>query len=351
MIGQWPKIFLITLALTSPELAAFQTENAADFQLVCTAVALDGAEPSKLTTAASDEAAIKHAWALNMSVSDSAWQEIFAGGKTTNNWKTKKQKTTAEPFKSHWETSYDKWIEDKEAVHSGTDQNKWLTLNPRPESASALKAAAEKINSMLNQLRQQQAELEKQRTAATETHPSAAKAELLQALYGTGVTEAKFTDDKTIKHKTTYASGCAANAGLSIYGDIMCICGTQGSGNSDQCDSSNIAFKSDSSNDQSVINTIKTKCKSFQLKTYTAANLKDIKQRILARIRYVKTGADALVTYLGKTNAGTCAGSDGQSCAQYTFDAAEHGASTGGLKIPCLKHLAAAATALQQAED
>nr|ARB50556.1 variant surface glycoprotein [Trypanosoma brucei] len=351
MIGQWPKIFLITLAFTSPALATFQADNAADLQLLCTAVALDGAEPSKLTTAAADDAAIKHARALNMSVADKAWQEIFAGGKSKNNWAAKTKKETAEPFKSHWETSYDQWVEDKETVDSGSGESKWLTLNPRPASAAAIQAAAEQINATLNQLLEEPTELEKQRAAATVTHPNKAKAELLQALYDSSVTEAKFATGKTIQDGATYSNGCAANAGLSIYGDIMCICGRQGAGNSDQCDTSNIAFKWNSANDQSVIDSIKTKCKSFQMKTYTAANLEDIKQRILARIKYDKTAGNALVACLGKTSSGLCNGNSGQSCAQYTFDAAEHAASTGGLKIPWLRHLAAAASALRQAED
>nr|APD73084.1 variant surface glycoprotein 1125.247 [Trypanosoma brucei] len=350
MIGQWPKIFLIALALTSPALTTFQPDNAADLQLLCTAIALDGAQPTKLTTADSAETTIKHARALNMSAADETWQEIFEGGKSKNSWEAKKQKVTGEPFKSHWEADYDKWVEDKETVDGSSGQNKWKALNPRPASPSALQAAAEKINSTLKQLLEQQKELDKATTEAQETYPNEAKAELIQALYGTGVTEPKFTDAKTIKDKTTYANGCGSHAGLSIYGDIMCICGTQEAASSDQCGHTNIAIKWTGGNDQSVISDIKAKCKTLKPAEYTAGDLENIIQRILCRIRSAKGRGNDAIHYLGKVSAGTCTGDDGQACAIYAADAEKHDARTGGLNIPWLNHLSKAAKALRKAE-
>ncbi|AAZ11134.1 variant surface glycoprotein (VSG), putative [Trypanosoma brucei brucei TREU927] len=350
MIGQWSKIFLIALALTSPALASFQADNAADLQLLCTAIALDGAEPTKLTTADSAETTIKHARALNMSAADETWQEIFVGGKSKNSWEAKKQKVTGEPFKSHWEADYDKWVEDKETVDSGTGQSKWLTLNPRPASAPALQAAAEKINSTLRQLLKQQAALETATTEATETYPNEAKDELIQALYGTGVTQPKFTDGKTIKHAATYANGCAKNAGLSIYGDVMCICGTQSADTSDQCADPVIAIKWSGGNDQSVISQLKAKCKTLKPAEYTAGDLEALVQRIVGRVRSAKGAGNDVIHYLGKVNLGTCTGANSQACAIYASDSGKHSAITGGLNIPWLNHLAKAAKALRKAE-
>nr|APD73028.1 variant surface glycoprotein 1125.182 [Trypanosoma brucei] len=343
-------VLLLFVASQQKTIAAVQTENGADFQLLCAVVALASAEPEPAGVSDLSDDKIQHVRALIMTTADDKWQEVFKGGSAANKWQTRQKKSGPEPFESHWAATYDAWVKDKEKVDSGSGATSWLAQNPRPMTTEGQKAAAEKINATLNRKLSLQSTLRSKITEAKETKPNEAKAAVLQAVYGTGVNAAKFDNDKSIANTGTWDSGCGKHCGKSVIGDIMCICGTSGQ-SADQCNSAGITFKWNSNNDDTVAAAIKTKCGKATAAKYTAAALHRLIATATARIKYDKTGVGALLPYLGKTGgSGTCSGGDGQSCVIYKFDTSKGGATTNGFDIPWLNQLVLAANALYQAE-
>nr|AGH60458.1 variant surface glycoprotein 1532 [Trypanosoma brucei] len=343
-------VFLLFVAAPETTIAAVQKENGADFQFLCAVVSLADADPEPAEVPDLSDDKIQHIRALNMSTADDKWQEVFKGGSAANKWEIKQQKAGPEPFQTHWAATYDNWVKDKEKVDSGSGVTSWLAQNPRPITAEGQRAASEKINATLNRILSLQTALRSKITEAKETKPNEAKAEVVQAVYGTGVTGAKFDGAKSIANTGTWGSGCGEHGGKSVIGDIMCICGTSGE-TADQCNSVGISFKWNGNNDDTVATAIKAKCPKAQAAKYTAATLHRLIATVTARIRYDKTGAGALVPYLGKAdNIGGCNGSDGQSCVIYKFDTSKSGATTAGFDISWLNHLVLAADALEQTE-
>nr|AGH60973.1 variant surface glycoprotein 401 [Trypanosoma brucei] len=343
-------VFLLFIAAPETTIAAVQKENGGDFQLLCAVVALASAEPDAAGVPDISDDKLQHVRALNMSTADEKWQEVFKGGSAANKWETRQKKSGPEPFQSHWATTYDGWVKDKEKVDSGSGTTSWLAQNPTPITAEGKRAASEKINATLNRILSLQTTLKSKITEAKETKPNEAKTAVLQAVYGTGVSDNKFDQTKSIASASTWSSGCANNGGKSAIGDIMCICGTSGD-SADQCNAPGISFKWDGSNDDTVATEIKNKCGKAPTAKYTAAALHRLIATAIARLRYDKTASNALVPYLGKTGgSGTCSGGDGQSCVIYKFDTSKGGARTAGFDIPWLNHLVLAADALDQAE-
>nr|AGH60959.1 variant surface glycoprotein 383 [Trypanosoma brucei] len=352
MLLRFLTVFLLFIAAPETTIAAVQKENGGDFQLLCAVVALANAEPEMPGVPDLSDDKIQHVRALNMSTADEKWQEVFKGGSAANKWETRQKKSGPEPFQSHWATTYDDWVKDKERVDSGSGDDSWLAQNPRPITAEGQRAAAEKINATLSRILSLHTTLRSKITEAKETKPNEAKAQLRQAVYGTGVADSKFDATKSIASASTWTSGCASNGGKSVIGDIMCICGTANS-DADQCNSVGISFKWNGNNDDIVATAIQTKCPKPRSGKYTAATLHRLISTVTARIRYEKTGTNALVPYLGKTASGTpgtCDGRDGQSCVIYKFDTSKSGATTAGFDISWLNHLVLAADALEQAE-
>nr|APD73787.1 variant surface glycoprotein 1125.1611 [Trypanosoma brucei] len=235
-------VFLFFIAAPEKTIATVQKENGGDFQFLCTTVALADAEPEPAEVPDLSDDKLQHVRALNMSTADEKWQEVFRGGSAANKWETRQKKSGPEPFQSHWASIYDDWVKDKEKVDSGSGVTSWLAQNPRPITAEGQRAAAEKINATLSRILSLTTDLQGNVTEAKETNPNKAKAQIKQALYGTGVNASKFDPTKTIADAATWGSGCGSKGGKSVIGDIMCICGTSGE-TADQCNSVGISFK------------------------------------------------------------------------------------------------------------
>nr|APD74222.1 variant surface glycoprotein 1125.2792 [Trypanosoma brucei] len=167
----------------------------------------------------------------------------------------------------------------------------------------------------------------------TETRSEINKA-LREALYGAGVATKKAEDTKTVKSKSDYASSCVTSSpSLTIYGDMLCICGVD------------INWGADATQ---VLQQVQGKCPKRAAPKLTANNVDTAIATFGGRVRH---GTDAGNThhFLGKQSAGSCTGVTGQLCVVYdTFYATN--SKEGHLAIPWVAQLTTAAAKLREHE-
>nr|AGQ50184.1 variant surface glycoprotein [Trypanosoma brucei] len=341
-------IFLAQLATLKTH-GAFQAECAADFQLLCMFAALEDTTPKAAEIEEVPDAEIQDIRTMNMSAAAADWQKLFAANGKDLKWADVSKGATAEPYQTHWSSTFDGWVADRKRLDETKGGQKWLDLNPPPKTQKGREAAAEKLNKTLDSILKLKASYDRARTEVMTTFPAQAKSKVLQALYGEGATEAKLTTDKTIAHASTYASACGANGGLSVYGDIMCICGDTSSANSAVCTNTNINLKWNSAVDDSSIAAAKAKCTTKAKTEYTAATLTALIATLSSRLRH-EAKSNELQTYLGKTNGQTCAGTGNAACVIYSKYFDDGAPEAGTQAIPWVSRIAAAAALLEQAE-
>nr|APD74029.1 variant surface glycoprotein 1125.2540 [Trypanosoma brucei] len=311
--------------------------------------ALEDTTPKAAEIEEVPDAEIQDIRTMNMSAAAADWQKLFAANGKDLKWADVSKGATAEPYQTHWASTFDGWVADRKRLDETKGGQKWLDLNPPPKTQKGREAATEKLNKTLDSILKLKASYDRARTEVMTTFPAQAKSKVLQALYGEGATEAKLTTDKTIAHASTYASACGANGGLSVYGDIMCICGDTSSANSAVCTNTNINLKWDSAVDDTSIAAAKAKCTIKTKTPYTAKTLLNLIATLSSRLRH-EAKANALQTYLGKTSAQRCDGGGNAACVIYTkyFNAAKD--TAGAETIPWISRIAAAAKLLEQAE-
>nr|ARB50747.1 variant surface glycoprotein [Trypanosoma brucei] len=312
--------FTAALLLTAQALrveAAFQADAAADLQLLCSFIALESAEPHKVTLPGELEQEIQEVRTMNMSTAGPEWQAIFEPKDGQNTWEKAKGDTKSEPYRSHWGNTYDKWVADRAQVQVMKGYKKWIEKNPSPSTESGRQAAHELINASLTKIQELKLEYDNEKRAA-ESSTLLAKKKILEMLYGQDTPSPTPVDTKTLKGTRDYAAGCASNGGASVYGDALCICGESASDTPTECDASNLDIKWSRGITATQLSVIKNKCTTKAGATYTAQSLLTVRATLAARLTHTATAASALVTYLGKSTAGTCGGANGETCAIYT---------------------------------
>nr|APD74979.1 variant surface glycoprotein 1125.4767 [Trypanosoma brucei] len=324
--------FTAAILLTAQALrveAAFQADAAADLQLLCSFIALEAAEPHKVTLPGELDQEIQEVRTMNMSTAAPESQAIFEPKGGQNTWEKTKDDTKSEPYRSHWENTYDKWVADRANAQDMIDNKKWIEKNPPPSTESGRQAAHELINASLTEIQRLKLEYDEQKKAAA-AHAATAKTKIMEMLYGQEKASATPVAAKTLKATSSYGEDCGTNGGASVYGDALCICGESGSDTPQECDNSNLGITWSSGITNTQLSVIKNKCSTKTGATYTAQSLLTMRATLAARLRHTATAGSALVTYLGTSSDGTCDGQDGKTCVVYD-NAFKPGATQRGL--------------------
>nr|APD73780.1 variant surface glycoprotein 1125.1603 [Trypanosoma brucei] len=211
-------------------------DNVADFQLLCQLAALAEQEVPATQADNSGQAAYTDIEALNMSASDEPWQKLFSGKETDGTWAQKSKDYDGKDFQKDWETKWNNWNKAKATITIGTGNDAWLAKHPPPNNPKTRKQVATQLKTLEERASQV---YDRYTTAknkdATETLPAVHKA-LREALYGAGTSTKKAEDGKTVKAKNGYDESCVRNSPtLSIYSDMLCICGLATASSSDEC--------------------------------------------------------------------------------------------------------------------
>nr|APD73363.1 variant surface glycoprotein 1125.1099 [Trypanosoma brucei] len=323
--------------------------NVADFQPLCQLAALAEQELPTTQTDNSGQEAYTGIEALNMSASDEAWKKLFTGNEADGIWAQKSKDYNDKDFQKDWATKWDNWNTAKATITAGTGSDKWLAKHPPPKNtktrkqvAAQLKTLAERATALYDHL------ATVIRTEREVTIPAINRA-LRQALYGTGTATKKAEDGKTVKAKSDYAASCKTTApGLSLYGDMLCICGLADGGSSDECFTTGITI--DWSDDATkVLAQVQKKCPKPTATALTSGNVDAAISAFGTRVRHGQNNANTH-HFLGKQNTGTCTGATGQLCVVYDTFYTVNG-KEGHLAIPWVAHLKTAAAKLRDHEE
>nr|AGH60268.1 variant surface glycoprotein 1335 [Trypanosoma brucei] len=326
-------------------------DNVADFQLLCQLAAL--AEHEVPTTQADNtgQAAYMDIEALNMSASDEAWQKLFSGKEPHGTWAQKSKDYDGKDFHADWATKWDNWNKAKATITAGTGSERWLAKHPPPDNpktrqqvAAQLKTLADRASHVYHQ------QTTTQTKDRTETVPAVHKA-LREALYGAGTSTKKAEDGKTVKSKAAYATSCATNSPtLSIYGDMLCICGLAAGGSTDGCYKTEItiAWNSDVTSSLPELQAVQKKCPKQADSGLTASNVEAAITAFGTRVRHTPNSATPH-HFLGKQSGGSCDGTSQELCVVYDAFYAGN-TKEGHLAIPWVAHLKTAAAKLREYE-
>nr|APD72733.1 variant surface glycoprotein 1125.1180 [Trypanosoma brucei] len=342
--------FTAAILLTAQALrveAAFQADAAADLQLLCSFIALEAAEPHKVALPGELEQEIQEVRTMNMSTADPEWQAIFERKDGQDTWEKAKGDTKSEPYRCHWEDTYDKWVADRAQAQVMKGNKKWIEKNPPPSTESGRQAAHELINSSLTEIQRLKLEYDEQKKAA-EAHAATAKTKIMEMLYGQEKASATPVTAKTLKATSSYGEGCGINGGYSVYGDALCICGESASDSAQECDNSNLDITWQTDIKTTQLSIIKGKCPTKPGATYTGESLQTVRTALAPRLRHTARGGNTLVTYLGTSSDGTCDGADGKTCVIYD-DAFKPGDATTG--ISSIKWVAKLDEAIQELKN
>nr|AGH60787.1 variant surface glycoprotein 1881 [Trypanosoma brucei] len=211
-------------------------DNVADFQLLCQLAALAEQELPTTQTDNSGQEAYTDIEALNMSASDEAWQKLFSGKEPDGTWAQKSKDYDGKDFQKDWETKWDNWKKAKAIITAGKGSDRWLTKHPPPNNPKTRKQVATQLKTLGERATALYDHLAAVIRTEREVTIPAINTALRQALYGSGVTGKKAEDGKTVKAKNGYDESCVRNSPtLSIYGDMLCICGLATASSSDEC--------------------------------------------------------------------------------------------------------------------
>nr|APD74964.1 variant surface glycoprotein 1125.4752 [Trypanosoma brucei] len=338
---------LLLAAQASRVEAAFQANAAADLQLLCSFIALESAEPKKVTLPGELDMEIQEVRTMNMTTAEPEWQAIFDPKDGQNTWEKTKSDAKSEPYRNHWADTYDKWVADRAPAQDMKGNKKWIEKNTPPSTESGRQAAHELINASLTEIQRLKLEYDEQKKAAA-AHAATAKTKIMEMLYGQEKASATPVAAKTLKAATGYAADCGANGGYSVYGDALCICGEAASNTPATCNSPNLAITWQTDIKTTQLSIIKGKCPTKPGATYTAESLQTVRTALAPRLRHTARGGNTLVTYLGTSSDGTCDGADGKTCVIYD-DAFKPGDATTG--ISSIKWVAKLDEAIQELKN
>nr|AGH59936.1 variant surface glycoprotein 770 [Trypanosoma brucei] len=304
------------LALTSHGRAALTLENRHDLLLLCDAANLRGREVAMPKLPDDFDSGIADIEKMNMSVAANEWQDIFSGDPESASYAQKHKHAQAEPFKSHWQKTYDKWLQIKHETTKKDSGKSWLDNNPPPTGWAAA-VARRSINGTLEKLITTNTLYKGAKEEATTTLPAQVVKQISAAIYGEGVEDSKFVLAKALTALTNWGAACSANGGKSVIGDMICLCAESGSPNPQTCENSGLAIAWNSDLTGSPHTLVLGECQKQETSPIALTELGSIITRITAGIRTHKQGT-TVYHILGKRGAGNCNGGDGEVCVDYS---------------------------------
>nr|APD73660.1 variant surface glycoprotein 1125.1458 [Trypanosoma brucei] len=331
-------LLLIEAAITKQTLAAIQTENAQDFSFLCGIANLKAVEPKKPSVAADFMAKLKELRQMNVKTADQNWQKQFDGKKQTLKWRAKKAEYKRDDVRKHWAGQWVNWIDDHHRAYKEDEGKKWHQKNPTPADDWAKAPNHAAINTTLYEAIQVVSDYKSAKTEATTTKPATPKQAILEALYGRGAAATAKIGTFTTPSGENHATKCAANGGKSLSNDMLCICGLEAGGASDECGISGVTISFEGST-ASSIQALKDKCPKAKPPSPTPTTIMALVAAVASRLR-VSGNSNTAVIHLGKIAGagGTCSGANTECCVIYTkyFTEAEN---KGGKSIPCVAKL------------
>nr|APD73389.1 variant surface glycoprotein 1125.1131 [Trypanosoma brucei] len=304
------------LALTSHGRAALTLENRHDLLLLCNAANLRGREIARPKLPDDFDSDIADIEKMNMSVAANEWQDIFSGDPETTSYAQKHKHAQAEPFKTHWQKTYDKWLQIKHETTKKDGGKSWLDSNPPPTGWAAA-VARRSINGTLEKLLAANQLYKAAKEAETATLPAQVVKQISEAIYGEGVEDSKFILPKALKALTNCGAACGSNGGKSVIGDMICLCAEASSANPQTCDNGGLAIDWSSDLAGSPHTLVLGECQKQEGSAVTLTELGSIITHITAGVRTAIQGA-RVFRHLGKRGASNCNGAANEVCVDYT---------------------------------
>ncbi|EAN78982.1 variant surface glycoprotein (VSG), putative [Trypanosoma brucei brucei TREU927] len=337
---------LTTAALRAE--AAFKADAAADMHLLCAAMAIEKVEPAAPTLADNFDNDISELRRMNMSTADDSWRSNFKGDPKTDTWESRSKAGATEPFVSHWKADFGKWQQDYQTAEVANKPKTWLADNPQPQGTYAKKVAHKLINDTLTELITKIADYAQTKHKIAQAGATKVKELISEALYGAGQTSFEPKSDATYKYSSNYGTACGGNGGMSIAGDLLCICCQATTGTTNACDNSGIQCDWSSNNMNNHIATVRKKCPTSKPSKLTLAGLIQLAAQLKAGIRKGAKGT-AVAFYLGGSH-DTCDGTTDQTCVDYTAHYGAGGTKSGVNSIPWIVKLNDAIETMEEME-
>nr|APD73348.1 variant surface glycoprotein 1125.1082 [Trypanosoma brucei] len=344
------QLALTTLMLATTALRAYggAGDNAPAHAVLCRLARL-AATPVKTPTLNEEgSATIAILEELNISTSAPAWRSLFNVESPAPSADKFPESGPALKHKQDWQPKWKKWFEAANrarlAKHGTTEAPKYKAV-PSETQRIALHAQIEQLLATASAINDK---LEELKQDAEQTQKSKAEKALAAALYGGTGEQKKIGVPHTLKANTNYGSSCGnSKSGLSIAGDLMCLCAAN-AGSVTECGHSY------TSPNWSVSSTINDASWTTLLATCPiGSDHKLTASRIDAEIAHftgaltVTKAADTNKIFIGKADAAACDGASDQICVEYTSQFTKN-SKKGVDEIQWVQQLRNAAAALQK---
>nr|APD73013.1 variant surface glycoprotein 1125.162 [Trypanosoma brucei] len=295
-------------------------KNLAEFRVLCRLISLAQLTPPDQSKNVVEDSIAAEIDVLNMSASMGSWQNNFVTASTTPSKDAPDCTKAAKPIScdenyERYKAAYEKL---KAALQDNEKKESYAIKPPITQTATG-----RRVQKQLDKLARQA------RTIASQHAPTGptghitlsqkAKHELQQAIYGTQAAPGATNCNHIWTNTGTRQSDCSGNkAGTSLAGDIICVCGKDGTQNTDICGTgiTDGTTNWEAGGSTAKATEILAKCAKAEQSELTAGNLR---QAVAAALSLLKeTGGAGHKLVLGaEANDNTCKTSDDAACVQY----------------------------------
>nr|APD73998.1 variant surface glycoprotein 1125.2502 [Trypanosoma brucei] len=212
-------------------------KNLEEFMVLCRLISLAQLTPPDQRKSVVKDSITAEIGVLNMSASTSTWQNNFVTASTTPSKDAPDCTKAAKPIScdenyERYKAAYDKL---KAALQDDEKKESYAVKPPITETATG-----KRVQKQLDKLARQARTIASQHAPAGPTGhitlSQKAKHELQQAIYGTQADPGATKYNHIWTNTGTRNTDCSGNkAGTSLSGDIICVCGKDGTQNTDIC--------------------------------------------------------------------------------------------------------------------
>nr|APD72588.1 variant surface glycoprotein 1125.36 [Trypanosoma brucei] len=207
---------VVVIAASFPKAQALpEGANADVFAKVCKLIQLQEAGPQAIGTQETAEDELAELSALNMSLSDPAWQNLFLKNtKQELSWADAVNGPAAE-FPD-WQSTWQKWAAARQLLETDSDAARRIKTSKLSKlTGNARKLAAAKVDQFLAAAMELNSQLLEERRSLAEASSATISAKLNEAVYGSGGSRDKFATTAGNDHGAATVTACATEGKIN----------------------------------------------------------------------------------------------------------------------------------------